>query len=185
MTMAKKKTTTKKAVKGKAAAPKKSVGVNEKVLREKLAEVLSWGEAHADWKKALANVDPAKRGVRPEGVPHSLWELLEHTRIAQWDILEFTRDANHKSPDWPSGYWPKAPAPADDAAWDKSVKALFADLKEMQKVVNDPKVSLDGKLPHGSGQTLLRQLLLLADHNAYHLGEFVLVRRALGDWKEN
>ena len=186
MTMAKTKKTAKKvAAKGKAAATKKRIGVNEGALREKLAEVLSWGEAHADWKKALANVDPAKRGIRPQGAPHSLWELLEHTRIAQWDILEFTRDARHKSPDWPSGYWPASPAPADEVAWDKSVKALFGDMKQMQKVVNDPKVSLDGKLPHGDGQTLLRQILLLADHNAYHLGEFVLTRRALGDWKEN
>ena len=152
------KTKKKFAAKSKTGAPKKSAVVNEKVLREKLAEVLSWGEAHADWKKALANVDPAKRGVRPEGVPHSLWDLLEHARIAQWDILEFTRDANHKSPDWPSGYWPKSPAPADEAAWDKSVKELFADMKEMEKLVNDPKVSLDGKLPHGTGQTLLRQI---------------------------
>ena len=178
-------TTRKKATTSKAAATTKNAGVNEKVLREKLAEVLSWGEAHADWKKALANVDPAKRGVRPQGAPHSLWELLEHTRIAQWDILEFTRDADHKSPEWPSGYWPKAPAPPDAGAWDTSVKELFSDMKEMQKVVNDPKVSLDGKLAHGSGQTLLRQILLLADHSAYHLGEFVLTRRILGDWKEN
>jgi hypothetical protein len=181
----KSKTKVKQAPKRKAAAAKNSVGVNEKALREKLADVLSWGEAHADWKKALSDVDPAKRGVRPQGVPHSLWELLEHTRLAQWDILEFTRDADHKSPEWPSGYWPKSQAPADEAAWDKSVKALFSDMKEMQNVVNDPKVSLDGKLAHGSRQTLLRQILLLADHSAYHLGEFVLVRRALGDWKEN
>jgi hypothetical protein len=171
--------------KSKAGAARKHAGVNEKALREKLAEVLSWGEAHADWKKALANVDPAKRGVRPQGTPHSLWELLEHTRIAQWDILEFTREAKHKSPDWPSGYWPASAAPADEAAWHASVKALFADMKKMQDLVNDPKISLDAKLPHGDGQTLLRQILLLADHSAYHLGEFVLTRRALGDWKEN
>jgi hypothetical protein len=163
--------------------PKKPV--SEKFLREKLAEVLSWGEAHVDWKKALAGLDESKRGVRPQGSPHSPWELLEHSRIAQWDIVEFTRNPKHKSPDWPSGYWPKSPEPPDAAAWDKSVKAFFKDMKEMQKLVNDPKIPLDQKLPHGSGQTLLRQILLLADHNAYHLGELVLVRRALGAWKEN
>ena len=158
---------------------------NDAALRQHLVELLTAGHAHATFDQAVKNLPVELRGKVPKGAEHSPWQILEHLRIAQWDILEFTRDANHKSPDWPSGYWPKSPAPADDAAWDKSVKALFADMKEMQKVVNDPKVSLDGKLPHGSGQTLLRQLLLLADHNAYHLGEFVLVRRALGDWKEN
>ena len=158
--------------------------LSEKLVREKLGEVLSWGEAHANWKSALAGLEESKRGVRPIGLPHSLWELLEHVRIAQWDILEFTSDPEHKSPDWPSGYWPTSPAPPDSAAWDKSVKGLFKGIKEMQKLVNDPKVALDQKIPHGSGQTLLRQILLLADHNSYHLGQFVLVRRALDAWKE-
>lgn len=159
--------------------------LSEKLVREKLGEVLSWGQAHADWKAALAGLDEQKRGVRAAGLPYSLWELLEHVRIAQWDIVEFTRDAKHKSPDWPSGYWPTSPAPRDSAAWDKSVKGLFSGIKEMQKLANDPKIPLDQKIQHGSGQTLLRQILLLADHNSYHLGQFVLVRRALDAWKEN
>ena len=163
--------------------PKKPL--SEKLVREKLGEVLSWGEAHADWKAALAGLEEQKRGLRATGLPHSPWELLEHVRIAQWDILEFTRDPKHKSPDWPSGYWPQSPAPPDTATWDKSVKGLFSGIKQMQKLVNDSKIPLDQKLPHGSGQTLLRQILLLEDHNAYHLGQFVLVRRALDAWKEN
>jgi DinB superfamily len=146
---------------------------------------LGWGEAHVDWKKAVAGLDEGKRGLRPQGIPHSPWELLEHTRIAMWDILEFTRDAKHKSPEWPSGYWPQSPAPADNAAWDKSVKGLLKGINQMEKLVNDPKIPLDQKIPHGTGQTLLRQVLLAADHNAYHLGQFVLVRRALDDWKGN
>jgi len=159
--------------------------LSEKAVREKLAEVLGWGEAHADWKKALDGVSESKRGVRAQGLPYSLWELLEHVRIAQWDIIEFAKDKNHKSPEWPSGYWPTSPAPPDAAAWDKSVKALFKGIKEAQKYALDAKVQLDQKVAHGSGQTPLRQILLLADHNAYHLGQFVLVRRALDDWKGN
>ncbi len=159
--------------------------LSEKAVREKLSELLSWGEAHADWKKALEGVDEAKRGIRPQGIPYSLWELLEHVRIAQWDIIAFTKDAKHKSPEWPSGYWPKSPAPPDAAAWEKTVKEFFKGIKELQKLTLDPKVRLDQKIAHGTGQTPLRQILLLADHNAYHLGQFVLVRRALDDWKGN
>jgi DinB superfamily len=159
--------------------------LNETVVREKLGEVQGWGEAHVDWKKAVDGLEESKRGTRPPGIPHSPWELLEHTRIALWDIVEFTRDPKHKSPEWPSGYWPKSPAPADSATWDKSVKELLKGIKELEKLINDPKIPLDGKIPHGSGQTLLRQALLAADHNAYHLGQFVLVRRALDDWKGN
>jgi DinB superfamily len=159
--------------------------LSEHAVREKLSEVVGWGEAHADWNSALTGVEESKRGVRPPGLPHSLWELLEHVRIAQWDIIEFTKDAKHKSPEWPSGYWPKSPAPPDAAAWDKSVKEFFKGVKELQAIALDPKVHLDQKIPHGTGQTPLRQILLLADHNAYHLGQFVLVRRALDDWKGN
>jgi hypothetical protein len=163
--------------------PKKPL--SEKAVREKLSEFLNWGEAHADWKSALSGIEEGKRGIRPEGIPHSLWDLLEHVRIAQWDIIEFTKNPKYKSPDWPAGYWPKSPAPPDAAAWDKSVKELFKGIKELQKITLDPKVQLDQKIPHGTGQTPLRQILLLADHNAYHLGQFVLVRRALDDWKGN
>ena len=119
----------------------------------------------------------------PQGLPYSAWQLLEHIRLALWDIVEFSRDARHKSPDWPEGYWPKIAAPPDTTAWDKSVKAIQDHLEEMRELVNDPKRDLFAPIPHGSGQTLLRQALLTADHNAYHLGQLVLVRKALGAWK--
>ena len=119
----------------------------------------------------------------PKGAEHSPWEILEHLRIAQWDILEFSRDPGHQSPDWPGGYWPATPAPPDDKAWDKSVRAFRRDLKAIGDMVKNPATDLFAPIPHGSGQTVLREVLLVADHNAYHLGELVLLRRLLGAWK--
>jgi hypothetical protein len=119
-----------------------------------------------------------------EGLPHTGWQLLEHVRIAQWDILEFSRDAKHVSPGFPEGYWPKTPVPADGSAWDKSIEAFQRDLQEMIKLVKNPKVDLFAKIPHGEGQTVLREALLVADHNSYHLGQLVDLRRALGTWPE-
>lgn len=157
--------------------------MDEKALRDQLRKALNWSEGHVDWKTALAGVPANLRGVRPSGSPHSLWELLEHARIAQWDILEFSRNPKHVSPDFPSGYWPETPAPPDDAAWRKSANALQRDVEEMQKLVADTKTDLLAPIPHGSGQTILREALLLADHNAYHLGQFVLLRKMLGNWR--
>jgi len=154
----------------------------DKALREQLVKLLTSGEAHADFSAAVKDVPAGLRGKRPDGAPHSLWELLEHMRIAQWDIIEFALDAKHVSPEFPSGYWPKTPAPPDDHAWDKAVKSFRADLKRLADLVADESTDLFAKIPHGDGQTLLRQALLTADHNAYHLGEFVQVRRLLGAW---
>ena len=156
--------------------------VNDKALREQLRKVLSWREAHADWKQALAGLDPAHRGVRPPGSPHSVWDLLEHARLGQRDILDFALNPKHVSPDWPSGYWPKSLAPADDAEWEKSVRAFFHDLQGMENLVSNPRTDLFARIKHGTGQTMLRQALLLIDHNSYHLGQLVLVRRLLGAW---
>jgi hypothetical protein len=156
--------------------------VKEKLLREHLANVLSGRGAHLDWKDAFAGIPPKLRGVRPRGMPHSLWELLEHMRIAQWDILEFSRDAKHVSPDWPAGYWPEAPETPSAKAWEKSLKLFARDLALMKKLVANPKTDLFARIPHGTGQTILREALLVADHNAYHLGQVVFVRRLLGAW---
>jgi DinB superfamily len=159
--------------------------MDEKVLRDYLRKALDWHEAHAGWKKAIEGVPAKDRGLRPKGADHSPWELLEHMRLATWDIYEFSRDAKkHKSPDWPSGYWPEKAAPPDGAAWDKSVKALQRDLDGMGRLVADPKTDLLAAIPGGSGQTILREVLLLADHNAYHAGQLVLVRKLLGCWPE-
>ena len=122
-------------------------------------------------------------GKRPKGAAHSPWEVLEHMRTAQWDILEFTRNPKHVSPEFPAGYWPKTPAPPDNKAWDKCLTSFRADLKSMLQLVENKSTDLVTPLPHGDGQTVLREALLLADHNAYHLGELLLLRRQLGAWK--
>ena len=159
--------------------------MNEKLLREHVADLLSGRNAHVDWKAAFSGIPPKLRGVRPEGSPYSAWELLEHMRIAQWDILEFSRDSKHVSPDWPAGYWPGTPGPPNANAWEKSLKLFARDLAAMKKLVVNPKTGLFARIPHGTGQTILREALLVADHNAYHLGQVILVRRLLGAWKQS
>lgn len=151
-------------------------------LREHLVALLHGGHAHVTFEDAVKGLPVALRGKRPKGVEHSPWEILEHLRIAQWDILEFSRDAKHVSPEWPGGYWPKTQAPPNDKAWAKSVRSIHADLEAMCALVADESTDLHARIPHGSGQTILREALLIADHNAYHLGEMVTVRRLLGAW---
>ncbi|MFL5339074.1 MAG: DinB family protein [Gemmataceae bacterium] len=153
-------------------------------LREHLLYLLKDGGAHLNFDKAVADLPAELRGAKPPGVPHTPWRLLEHLRIAQWDILEFTRNPHHVSPPWPEGYWPVGDAPPDAGAWDRSVTAFRADLRAMQDLVADPATDLFTPLPHGQGQTVLREALLIADHNAYHLGQLVVVRRLLGAWTD-
>jgi hypothetical protein len=155
----------------------------DKSLREHLVKLLQGGEAHATFDDAVKNMPSALQGKIPKGAQHSPWQVLEHLRIAQWDILEFAIDPRHKSPKWPDEYWPKDPQPPDDQSWEGSVKSFHGDLKRFLALLHDPSTDLFAKIPHGDGQTLLRQALLAADHNAYHLGEFVLLRRLLGAWK--
>jgi hypothetical protein len=125
-----------------------------------------------------------KRGVPVKGLEHTAWQLLEHARLAQWDILEFSRNPDHVSPDFPEGYWPKAPVPPSPAAWDHSVRDFHYDLLQMIALVENPKIDLHAPIPHAHGQNLLREVLVLADHNSYHLGQLVDLRRALGIWPE-
>lgn len=155
----------------------------DRSLRDHLLELLRGGSAHLNLDKAIGGLPPDLRGKKAPGLPHTVWQLLEHLRIAQWDILEFSRDKDHVSPDWPSGYWPEAEAPQDEAAWNRSVETLRRELQEMQDLVADPKTDLYAKIPWGDGQTVLREALLIADHNAYHLGQIVSVRQALGAWE--
>ncbi|HEX5412705.1 MAG TPA: DinB family protein [Terriglobia bacterium] len=153
-------------------------------LREHLVYLLRGGGAHVGFDAAIADLSPKLRGARPPGIPHTPWRLLEHMRIAQWDILEFSRNPHHVSPEFPGGYWPEGDAPPDATAWANSAKSFRRDLKEMQNLVANPKTDLYAPIPHGDGQTILREALLIADHNAYHLGELVVVRRLLGAWPE-
>ena len=154
----------------------------DKALREHVLYVLDGGGAHARFDEIVAGIPPKLLGQKPGALPHSLWMLMEHLRIAQWDILEFSRNSQHASPKWPEGYWPKTPAPPKPTDWNASVKKFRQDLKAMQDLVKDPKTDLFAPIPWGDGQTVLREALLLADHNAYHLGQMLDARRVLGGW---
>ncbi len=157
---------------------------SDKILRKNLLELLSGGNAHLDFDKAVSKLPPKLRGAKPAGQPHTPWRLVEHMRIAQWDILEFCKNPKHKSPKWPDEYWPDGDAPPSGAAWKKCISEFKADLKAMKKMVADPEADLFTPIPGGDGQTLLREALLVADHNAYHLGELVIIRRLLGAWED-
>ena len=157
-------------------------GRGDRLLREDLLELLRGGGAHLDFDAAIAGLPAKLRGAKPAGQPHTPWRILEHMRIAQWDILEFIRDPEHESPSWPEGYWPKGDAPEDAKAWEKSVKRFRADLAALQKLVADESNDLLTAIPHGQGQTIAREAMLAADHNAYHLGQLVMLRRILGAW---
>jgi hypothetical protein len=154
----------------------------DEALRQHVLYLLNGGGAHLDFEKAVAGLPAPLRGSRPAAAPHSPWEIVEHMRIAQRDILEFSRNPAHLSPDFPAGYWPASPAPPSPAAWKQSLEAFREDLEGMRELVRDRSVDLFARIPHGDGQTILREALLVADHNAYHLGELVLVRRLLGAW---
>jgi hypothetical protein len=157
---------------------------DDRALRDQLIQLLRGGHAHATFDQAVRDFPPDRMGVRPPGAQHSAWELLEHMRLAQNDILRFSQSADWVSPEFPGGYWPKAPAPKKPVDWNDSVRAFQKDLAEFEALVRDPAQDLYRQFPWGDGQTLLREALLIADHNAYHLGELVLVRRLLRAWPE-
>ena len=156
---------------------------NDRALRQHLLELLAGGSAHAKFDDVIKGLPPKLRGAKPPKFPHSPWMLLEHLRLAQWDILEFSRNSKHVSPPWPAGYWPKTQAPPNATAWTKSMQRFRRDGKAMEKLVANPKTDLVAPIPWGDGQTILREALLVADHNAYHLAQLVDVRRLLGAWK--
>ncbi|HUI73922.1 MAG TPA: DinB family protein [Candidatus Acidoferrum sp.] len=157
---------------------------SDRELREHLVYLLKGGGAHVHFEDAVEGFPARKRGVFAKGLPHTGWQLLEHMRLAQWDILEFSRNPKHVSPPFPGGYWPKTPVPPNEAAWEKSVREFKRDLNELIKLVKSPRTDLYARFPWGDGQTILREGLLTADHNAYHLGEMVYLRRALGAWPD-
>lgn len=155
----------------------------DRQLRQHLVKLLKGGDAHADFETAIENFPASLRGKRPEHAEHSPWEVLEHLRIAQWDMLEFSRNPSHQSPDFPAGYWPATQAPPDAGAWDKSVEGFRKDLQALCDLVSDESTDLMARIPHGDGQTILREALVAADHASYHLGELILLRRILGAWQ--
>jgi hypothetical protein len=155
----------------------------DKLVRDHLLFLLDGGDAHLSFDSAIANLPKESRGSKPPKAVHTPWRLVEHMRIAQLDILEFCRNAHHVSPKFPEGYWPEGDAPPNDRAWEQSVKGFRRDLKAMRDLVANPGIDLFSPIPHGQGQTILREALLVADHNAYHLGQLVMLRRCLGAWE--
>ena len=189
-TMTTKKSKTSKARKTRVVAKKAAstvLSINRRssvsadaALREQVLRLLSGGEAHADFDSAIGDWPVQLAGAKVANFPHTAWMLLEHMRIAQWDILEFSRNPKHVSPKWPEGYWPTSEAPADEKAWTTAIAEFKKDMRAMEQLVANRKSDLCAKFPWGDGQTLLREALLLADHNSYHLGQLVMLRKSMG-----
>jgi uncharacterized damage-inducible protein DinB len=153
-----------------------------KPLRTQLVTLLDWNEAHVPFDKAVKGIPASMRGVAPNGWEHSAWQLVEHIRIAQADILEFSITSKYKAKKWPDDYWPKSPAPRSAAAWTEALAEVRKDRKALQQLARNPRVDLAAEIPHGTGQTYLREILLVAAHNSYHIGQIVALRRQLGIW---
>lgn len=170
--MKRKPTTRRKAV------PKKDP---HRALRQQLAKLLDWQDAHLDFDAVVRDWPAALRGARSPGAPHTPWQLLEHMRICQWDILDFSRNSAYRELEF-SAYWPPTEAPPSEKAWEVSLRAFRADLAALKKLVADPRTDLFARIPWGTGQAVLREALLVADHNAYHLGQLLLLRRLQGAW---
>ena len=186
--MPKKKISPQKNKSSRSAAPKKKVAINnsrsaappDKSLRDHLLYLLNDGGAHVGFDRAMGDWPVQLAGAKVANFPHTAWMLLEHMRIAQWDILEFSRNPRHKSPPWPEGYWPATEAAPSEKAWKDAMSAFKKDLRAMAQLVANSRVDLFAKLPWGDGQTVLREALLVADHNAYHLGQLVMLRKCIG-----
>ena len=157
--------------------------MSDQILRDHLLELLRGGSAHLRFDEAIEGFPADLRGKKHQELPHTAWQLLEHLRITQWDILDFSRNPDYAHIKWPDNYWPETAAPPDGAAWDRSVEQFRQDLEAMQDLVADPKTDLYAKIPWGDGQTILREAMLVADHNAYHIGQIVSLRQALGAWQ--
>jgi uncharacterized damage-inducible protein DinB len=156
--------------------------MSNEALRQHLTRLLDWEDAHTSFDSAVEDVPPAAQGKKHAGAPHTLWQLLEHLRICQFDILDFSRNPDYREVKF-EDYWPKAAAPPEKDSWKRSVAAYRRDREALKKLAADPQIDLFARIPHGTGQTYLRELLLVADHNAYHVAQIVLLRRLLGVWK--
>ena len=158
------------------------MNTNVDAIRQQLVAALAWKDAHVDFDAAVDGIPPDKRGTRPHGLPYSAWQLIEHLRLAQHDILDFCINPDYEELAWPDDYWPASPEPPDSNAWETSIRRYREDLAAVQRLAADPSIDLAAKIPHGQGQTYGREVLLILDHAAYHIGELVLLRRLLGAW---
>jgi hypothetical protein len=151
-------------------------------LRAHLRKLLDWEDAHVNFERAVTGMPARLQGVVPKGLPYSAWQLVEHLRLTQFDILDFCRNPDYEQPSSMDEYWPETAAPPNGRAWRRSINLITRDRKAMIGLAGNRRVDLFARIPHGTGQTYLRELLLVADHTAYHVGQLILVRRLLGDW---
>ncbi|SHF93573.1 DinB superfamily protein [Fodinibius roseus] len=151
-------------------------------IRDLVVEQLDSKDAHVDFMQAVQGLTHKQTGIKVEGLPHTIWELIEHIRISQDDILEFCKNPDYEAPNWPDDYWPASAGPENEKAFHTSVRAVPEGIKEMKSMVSDPQNDLLAPIPHGDGQTLFREAMLFVDHNAYHIGQIVQVRRSMGSW---
>ena len=156
---------------------------NDQALRDQLMSLLEGGNAHVSFDDFVKNFPAEKCGLSVEGLPYTVWQVLEHMRIAQWDILEFSRNADHVSPKWPKGYWPEPTETGSEQLWNETVEKFRADLETFTDLIRDPARDLFARIPHGTGQTILREALLLADHNSNHLGALIVMNRIIKSQK--
>lgn len=156
----------------------------EGVMRKQLVALLRGGNAHMGFDQAVADFPVEYINHRPPNVPYTPWQLIEHTRIAQWDILEFIRNPDHVSPSWPEGYWPPPEEEVDAVRWVETINAFRVDLEAVQDLAADPDTDLFAPIPHAPDYTIFREILLVADHNAYHIGEFAVLRQVMGTWPD-
>ncbi len=159
------------------------MAIDNRELREQLVELVRGGSAHADVKSALADFPADRRAAKPEGAPYNAWQLLWHINFTLHDLLLFCTDPKYLSPKWPGEYWPRDEQPPNEDAWDATLRALHADLAAFEKMIMDPAENMYSTIPWGDGQTVLREILLAADHTSYHLGQIVLLRKLLDAWK--
>ena len=157
---------------------------NETILKHQLVEVITKGNAHASFEEVVEGIPIKHLGAKPGNLPYSIWQLVEHIRITQKDILEFSRNPQHISPEWPDEYWPEQDAPANEQEWLQSLDHIKKDRKAFIDLLNDPSADLYTQYAHGEGQNLLREALLIADHTSYHMGEIIVLRRILNDWND-
>jgi hypothetical protein len=157
---------------------------SDQVVREQLLALLNGGNAHQSFEQAVADFPAEHFNTKPPNVAYTPWHILEHIRIAQWDILEFIRNPDHISPQWPSGYWPDPAEAADQAQWERTIGSFLSDLGSLRDIVADPETDLYAPIPHAEDYTIFREILVVSDHNAYHIGEFAILRQVMDTWSK-
>jgi hypothetical protein len=157
--------------------------LSDQVVREQLLALLIGGNAHMNFEQAVADFPAEHFNTRPVNVTYTPWHILEHLRIAQWDILEFIRNPAHVSPEWPKEYWPDQAKAADQNQWDETISLFLFNLGSLRDIVKDPDIDLYAPIPHAPDYTIFREILVVSDHNAYHIGEFTILRQVMGTWQ--